>query len=233
MDIAASTGTPVFAPLAGQVVDTGDYFFNGNTVWVDHGGGLLSMLCHLSRIDVQPGDAVRTRLPAVDRVLAWPGLAGALADSGRTPVLAAVRAELAHCRDTGVVPDDAALQQAVTVTQKVSVRRRCFQFLLHRLEPPQPLRAVRARAEDGFKRFRIGREELFGYVLVRVRVGVAPVRAVAQAGAAEDLLRHGRVMGGFTLRMVHFRLDVGAVMPFQIVDEWMGNDIARQMAQMA
>jgi murein DD-endopeptidase MepM/ murein hydrolase activator NlpD len=67
MDIAAPTGTPVFAPLGGEVVDTGDYFFNGNTVWIDHGGGLLSMLCHLSRIDVQPGDAVRAgdRLGAV------------------------------------------------------------------------------------------------------------------------------------------------------------------------
>ena len=60
MDIAAPTGTPVVAPLDGEVVDTGDYFFNGNTIWVDHGGGLLSMLCHLSRIDVQPGAAVRT-----------------------------------------------------------------------------------------------------------------------------------------------------------------------------
>ncbi len=60
MDIAAPTGTPVHAPLDGEVVDTGDYFFNGNTVWLDHGGGLLSMLCHLSRIDVRPGDTLRT-----------------------------------------------------------------------------------------------------------------------------------------------------------------------------
>jgi murein DD-endopeptidase MepM/ murein hydrolase activator NlpD len=59
MDIAAAGGTPVAAPLAGQVVDTGDYFFNGNTVWIDHGAGLLSMLCHLSRIDVKVGDALR------------------------------------------------------------------------------------------------------------------------------------------------------------------------------
>ena len=58
MDIAAATGTPVTAPLAGTVIDTGDYFFNGNTVWLDHGGGLLSMLCHQSRIDVQPGDTL-------------------------------------------------------------------------------------------------------------------------------------------------------------------------------
>ena len=59
MDIAAPSGTPVSAPLAGRVVDTGDYFFNGNTVWLDHGAGLLSMLCHLSRIDVQPGDVLQ------------------------------------------------------------------------------------------------------------------------------------------------------------------------------
>ena len=60
MDIAAPTGTPVRAPLAGKVIDVGDYFFNGGTVWLDHGGGLLTMYCHLSQVDCKPGDQLQT-----------------------------------------------------------------------------------------------------------------------------------------------------------------------------
>ncbi len=59
MDIAAPTGTPIKAPMAGKVIDTGDYFFNGDTIWLDHGGGFLTMYCHLSKIDVAQGDTVR------------------------------------------------------------------------------------------------------------------------------------------------------------------------------
>lgn len=58
MDIAAPTGTPVVAPLPGKVVDVGDYFFNGATVWLDHGGGLLSMYCHLSSTQCKVGDVL-------------------------------------------------------------------------------------------------------------------------------------------------------------------------------
>jgi murein DD-endopeptidase MepM/ murein hydrolase activator NlpD len=60
MDIAASTGTPVVAPAPARVADVGDYFFNGQTVWLDHGGGLLTMYCHLSAVHVRVGDRVRT-----------------------------------------------------------------------------------------------------------------------------------------------------------------------------
>ena len=60
MDIAAATGTPIVAPLPGRVIDVGDYFFNGGTVWLDHGQGLLSMYCHLSSMDVRVGDVLQT-----------------------------------------------------------------------------------------------------------------------------------------------------------------------------
>ena len=59
LDIAAPTGAPVMAPAAGTISLTGSFYFNGNTIFIDHGGGLITMMCHLSTIDVQQGDAVR------------------------------------------------------------------------------------------------------------------------------------------------------------------------------
>ncbi|GGJ92336.1 peptidoglycan DD-metalloendopeptidase family protein [Pseudomonas matsuisoli] len=56
LDFAVGAGTPIKAPAAGKVILVGDYFFNGQTVFVDHGQGLISMFCHMSKIDVKVGD---------------------------------------------------------------------------------------------------------------------------------------------------------------------------------
>lgn len=58
LDIAAPTGTPILAPTSGKVVLTGDFFFNGNVVYMDHGQGMISMFCHLSEIKVKAGDVL-------------------------------------------------------------------------------------------------------------------------------------------------------------------------------
>ena len=58
LDIAVPQGTPVKASANGVVTIVGDYFFNGKTVFVDHGQGLISMYCHLSEIDVVKGQVV-------------------------------------------------------------------------------------------------------------------------------------------------------------------------------
>ncbi len=59
LDVSVGTGAPVKAPAAGVVANTGDYFFNGNTVFIDHGQGLITAYMHLSRIDVRSGQTVK------------------------------------------------------------------------------------------------------------------------------------------------------------------------------
>ena len=53
LDIAAPTGTLIKSPAKGKVIRTGAYFFTGNTVFIDHGQGLITMYCHLNKTYVK------------------------------------------------------------------------------------------------------------------------------------------------------------------------------------
>jgi murein DD-endopeptidase MepM/ murein hydrolase activator NlpD len=57
-DFLSPSGTPVHAPNGGRIVVARDLYFSGNTVVIDHGLGLFSMLAHLSMIGVHEGDEV-------------------------------------------------------------------------------------------------------------------------------------------------------------------------------
>jgi murein DD-endopeptidase MepM/ murein hydrolase activator NlpD len=57
-DFRAATGTPVHAPNGGRVALAADLYFSGNTVILDHGLGMFSLLAHLSKISVETGATV-------------------------------------------------------------------------------------------------------------------------------------------------------------------------------
>jgi len=58
-DFAAQSGMPILSVAAGTVALTGDFFFPGKSVFVDHGDGLISMYFHMSGIAVEKGDEVQ------------------------------------------------------------------------------------------------------------------------------------------------------------------------------
>jgi murein DD-endopeptidase MepM/ murein hydrolase activator NlpD len=58
VDLKAEKGTPVVSVNSGKVMLTGEHFFNGLFVVVDHGGAVQSMYFHLDKILVQQGDPV-------------------------------------------------------------------------------------------------------------------------------------------------------------------------------
>jgi len=59
LDIAALEGTPIKAVASGTVIDSGDFFFSGNMVYLDHGQGLISLYAHMHSINVKPGDQIQ------------------------------------------------------------------------------------------------------------------------------------------------------------------------------
>jgi hypothetical protein len=58
-DYDSPVGSPILAVAAGTVVFANDMFFEGNSVFIDHGDGLISMYFHLSELKVQAGQEVR------------------------------------------------------------------------------------------------------------------------------------------------------------------------------
>lgn len=58
VDIAAPKGAPVHAAAGGQVAFTGDFYFYGRFVVIDHGLGVFTLYSHLSKVSVAAGDAV-------------------------------------------------------------------------------------------------------------------------------------------------------------------------------
>lgn len=57
-DIYAPQGTPVLASNHGVVKLTGDFFFSGKSIVLDHGLGVFTMYFHLSEILVKEGEQV-------------------------------------------------------------------------------------------------------------------------------------------------------------------------------
>ena len=59
LDIAAPTGTSIVAPDYGKVILTGNFFYSGNYLILDHGYGLLTSYSHLSLIEVSEGQLIK------------------------------------------------------------------------------------------------------------------------------------------------------------------------------
>ena len=59
LDIAAKVGTEIISPLSGKVLLVGDFYYRGKTVFLDHGGGIISTYSHMSEISVKEGQLIK------------------------------------------------------------------------------------------------------------------------------------------------------------------------------
>ncbi|MGH9279865.1 MAG: murein hydrolase activator EnvC family protein [Acidimicrobiales bacterium] len=67
VDLAAASGQPIYAAASGSVVTAGWMSGYGNTVVIDHGGGLATLYAHQSALGVSSGQSV-TQGQVVGRV---------------------------------------------------------------------------------------------------------------------------------------------------------------------
>ncbi len=59
LDIAGPRGSNIIAPADGKIILTGDFFFNGNSIFIDHGQGLITMYCHMDELERKLGEVVK------------------------------------------------------------------------------------------------------------------------------------------------------------------------------
>jgi murein DD-endopeptidase MepM/ murein hydrolase activator NlpD len=59
IDIAAPRGSDIIAPADGKIILTGNFFFNGNSLFIDHGQGLITLYCHMDVLEREQGDEVK------------------------------------------------------------------------------------------------------------------------------------------------------------------------------
>ena len=59
LDIAAPTGAEIRAPADAEVTLVDHLYYNGKTIFLDHGQGLITMYCHLSEPLVNEGETVQ------------------------------------------------------------------------------------------------------------------------------------------------------------------------------
>lgn len=102
LDLRAPTGTPVKALMGGEVVLTGDHYFAGKSIYVNHGGGVVSFYMHLSDIKVTLGQFV--------------GIGDVIALSGKTGRVTGPHLHLGLALNGRIIDPSSLIGEAPTVS---------------------------------------------------------------------------------------------------------------------